>query len=123
MATAPERKMFPVDKEGFRQRQAWALRRRMTDMGITAKMLANALDNHPDTVSGWANGTYTMCGASVTAVDQYFQSRGDWTFFEEIYGDVGERRIQQAQHLERQAQRLRATAEAMGAARLQAVPA
>src|SRR3546814_10440719 len=103
--------------------QAWALRRRMTDMGVTAKMLANALDNHPDTVSGWANGTYTMCGASVAAVDQFFQSRGDWTFFEEIYGDVAERRIQQAQQLERQAQQLRATANALGAARLQAVPA
>src|SRR3546814_18511397 len=74
MAPVPERKMFPVDKEGFRQRQAWALRRRMTDMGITAKMLANALANHPDTVSGWANGTYTQSEASVAAVDQVFQA-------------------------------------------------
>src|SRR3546814_20702686 len=89
MAPVPERKMFPVDKEGFRQRQAWALRRRMTDMGVTAKMLANALDNHPDTVSGWANGTYTMCGASVAAVDQFFQSRGDWTFFGVIRSEEG----------------------------------
>lgn len=111
-----ERKMFGVDKEGFRARQARALQWRMADMGITAKMLAHAIDKHPDTVQGWAAGIYTMCGASVEAVDRYFQSRGDWTFFEEIYGDLGARRMRQAEQLERQAQRLRATAAALGAA-------
>src|SRR3546814_16713919 len=93
MAPVPERKMFPVDKEGFRQRQAWALRRRMTDMGVTAKMLANALDHHPDTASGWANGTYTMFGASVAAHDPFFQSSGDWPFFEERFGAVAHARL------------------------------
>lgn len=108
--------MFAVDKEGFRVRQARALQRRLSGTRLTAKLLAHAVGRSPDTVAGWAAGTYTMCGASVEAVDRFFQSMNDWTFFEEIYGELGVRRAMQAEQLERQAQRLRAAAAALGAA-------
>ena len=79
------RKNFGAARDDFRERQAAALRRRLSK-GLTGKMLAYAVGVHPDTVINWANARATMDGASIATVDACFTAQGDLGFLAELYG-------------------------------------
>ncbi len=96
-----------MKREDFRDRQRRALQRRLDSTGLTAKQVAYAIGIHADTFLNWANGYSTMNGAAIEAVDEFFQSLGDWNFIAEIYGDLGVRRRMRAEQLEKQARQLR----------------
>ncbi|MCG8508920.1 MAG: hypothetical protein MI741_06785 [Rhodospirillales bacterium] len=76
--------IFVKDREGFRQRQAAALGRRLGE-GLTAKKLAHAVGVHPDTVLNWCSGKVIMDGAAITAVDGFFSSRNDPDFLRQLF--------------------------------------
>ncbi len=84
MSSASTRNIFGSDHDNFRERQSKALLRRV-GAGITGKVVARALDVHPDTVMNWVNGRVTMDGAAIEALNAFFSAKGDHGFLTEVY--------------------------------------
>jgi hypothetical protein len=107
-------KNFAVNKEVLRHKVMRALQSRH-DSGITDKVVARAIDRHPDTVGNWRLGITEMQIGDLIALDNFFASMGDWGFVEAIMGELAVRRRLRAQQLREQAAQLEQTAELMEA--------
>jgi len=108
-------KMFGLNKEVFKERQASAIRRALQATRLTTKEIAYALGVDGDTFSYWARGQGTINGAAICALDALFCSCGYYGFIEDIYGEVFARRRDRALKLQKEAERMRATADLMEA--------
>lgn len=109
----PNRKDFTVNREVLRSRQMTALQSR-ADAGLTDKVIARAIDRHPDTVGNWRTGKTLMDVGDMIALDNFFASMGDWMFVEHVCGELAVRRRKRAEQLEREAARLRQGADFFG---------
>jgi hypothetical protein len=85
--SASKRNIFGADRDGFRERQSAALRRRL-NTGVTGKMLAKSVGVHPDSVMNWLHGRVTMDGVAVATVHAFFTAHGDHGFLSELYGQA-----------------------------------
>jgi transposase-like protein len=99
------RKLFGMNKEVLRQRQMNALQSR-NDAGITDKVIARAIDCHPDTVGNWRRGITEMKIGDLIALDHFFSSMGDWQFVEQVCGELAVRRRHHAMQLKAKAERM-----------------
>ena len=86
-SSGSKRNIFGSDRDGFRERQGAALRRRL-NTGLTGKMLAKSVGVHPDSVMNWLHGRVTMDGVAVAAVNAFFMAHGDYAFLSELYGQA-----------------------------------
>jgi len=107
--------MFGINRVEFREKQAEAIRRALKATRLTPKEIAGALGVDSDTFLNWAKGSGTLNGAAIEALDRLFLSVGYYGLIEDIYGELIAKRRERATALEREAQRLRATGDLMGA--------
>ena len=105
------RKMFGVNRVEFLETQKRALRLALLHTRLTPKEIAYALGTHGDTFLNWVNGSGRLDPAAIDPLDRLFCSVGYYNFFTDMYGDVITRRRDRALKLEKEAQRLRATAD------------
>jgi hypothetical protein len=108
------RKIFAMDREELRSRQMQALQSRHA-AGLTDKVIARAIDRHPDTIGNWRLGVTFMSVADMMALDEFFSSMGDWAFVETVCGELALRRRLHAHQLEQRAKQLRDTAAMLSA--------
>lgn len=73
--------------DGFYQRLESALRCRLfPHTGLHVPQLAGAIGYSGDTVTRWWRGDTRISGEAVGALHEFFASRGDGGFLDEVYG-------------------------------------
>lgn len=101
----PNGKDFRVNRAAIRARQMAALQTRHT-AGLTDKVIGRAIERHPETVGNWRLGLTEMGAGDLIALEEFFASPGDFSFIEQMCGDLAARRRARAAQLQAQAAKL-----------------